>query len=197
MEEALVFYVKSVEGRKDELTRSGWADKILKQLDPEVDNIEEIRCLALGTVQNYLAPRFQLAFLILMKERYKITKLSAWDPIFDDLDEQLLSYYGIEMCEPDPEPSDSILWYVPHGPAPLIQTLLAKFEGGVYIGNDVSRVQLERGAQNTQALYEYKISCKIIPIVCDRNSRWELAFSTTAIHRRVHRPDAESLYHLY
>lgn len=192
MEETLAFYIKSVEGRKDELIRSGWADKILTQLDTQVENITEIRCLALGTVQHYLAPRFQLAFLVLMKDRYGVTKVTAWDPVFDQLDELILSYYGIEIREADPEPSDSLLWFVPHGPAPLIQSLLAKFEGGVYIGNDVSGVQLEPGASYIQALYDYKISCKILPIVCERNSRWDLAFSSTAIHKRAYGPDHES-----
>lgn len=192
MEETLAFYIKSVEGRKDELARSGWADKILNQLDTLANNITEIRCLALGTVQHYLAPRFQLAFLILMKDRYGITKVTAWDPIFDKLDELILSNYGIKICEPDPNPSNSLLWFVPHGPAPLTQSLLAKFEGGVYIGNDLSGVQLEHGVSHIQALYEYKISCRIIPIVCERNSRWELAFSTTAIHKRACEPDHES-----
>lgn len=168
----LDYCINVVNKLKVELENSDWYDRTIKSLESFTKNISSIRCLAIGKVSDGLSPRFQLAFLLLVMDKYG-AKATAWDPIFEEMDLQVLQHFNIPVVEQvDGIPS---LWYIPHGPLPLMKAVAINGNSSVYLGNDLDRL-------DNPFFAEYIESSRIVPIDPKSKDRWFAAFYSLALH---------------
>lgn len=166
------YCIKVVDNYTNELRHSEWFENTINAVGKFADKVHTIRCLALGRVSENIPPRFQLALLLLIIEKYGST-VTAWDPVFSDLDKLILEHYKIAIIETPPSQAPD-MWYVPHGPASLIQSL--PIGDTLYLGNNMNMFD--------DAFVEYKQNATIISIDAAKRERWFLAFHGLALHKK-------------
>lgn len=118
----------------------------LNNIEKKTKSLTEIRCLALGSPTEADNPRYQLALLLLLKKKFNIERITAWDPEFTEKDNDLLKSFDIQVVEVLDLPNDdkiwqSYLWYLPHAPLSLTESFLRKILENeltfTVIGNDI------------------------------------------------------------
>ncbi|OBA21041.1 SRR1-domain-containing protein [Metschnikowia bicuspidata var. bicuspidata NRRL YB-4993] len=105
-----------------------------------------IRCLALGSPTQEFQALYQLAYLKLLASSCNIEakNISCYDPAFLAEDTQFLANalgYVVEAPEeycPGPETTGSTLYYMPHAPRTLTESVLAQHRPRWLLANDFS-----------------------------------------------------------
>jgi hypothetical protein len=104
--------------------------KICRKSLEKQDRIIEIICLGLGRFSDCVISRYQLAFILLLKEEFRIEKFRVFDPVFSGQEKELLSYLDCEVLEENLEgkylAERPTLFYFPHCPKQLSNNLLWK-----------------------------------------------------------------------
>ncbi|KAG7691826.1 hypothetical protein KL911_004710 [Ogataea haglerorum] len=99
----------------------------------------KVRCLALGSPIEEEQANFQLALLCEIGRHLNINMVSVYDPAFTTEDKHFLSSecnFRIEQSF-DPQGLDDVLFFVPHAPIILLESLLSK-KPKYILTNDVS-----------------------------------------------------------
>ncbi|KAK6462912.1 hypothetical protein DFJ63DRAFT_98960 [Scheffersomyces coipomensis] len=101
-----------------------------------------IRCLALGSPSSMKTPLFQLAYVIIILNELEIEfkNLSFYDPVFTSVDEDLLvTQLGATIDKEIPThfEANSTLYFLPHAPIELMNTLLDSIRPHYLLCNDV------------------------------------------------------------
>lgn len=170
--------VRTIERRKEELI--GWFQGVAERL--EFPDIERIRCLALGCPSEAINAQYQLAFLLLLRERLGVTSVTVYDPILQQDDIDLLEHYSLIVEKSNPEDKGT-LWFVPHGPFSLVRDLAPNMS--IYLGNDLVRFEprVPVSAEDDAKLESLRNS-KVKPIPVDKRERWFTSMNDMALHQR-------------
>ncbi|ANB12604.1 Ber1p [Sugiyamaella lignohabitans] len=152
------------------------------------DSVKYIRCLALGspTSTTGIHCQYQLALLIILLDHFKLAAkdVTAWDPVFESKDLDLLKLYGFDVVE-EVTPGDGIpdmtewLYYMPHAPHILTERVLKAVDSlprGVILGNDLltfdTRV-IDEGEESTKDIaFVRSISKQLVE--GDKDSNWAI-----------------------
>lgn len=177
----LQYCIRIINNYKQELVDSNWYQTFINTLQDYHSSFDEIRCLALGKISDAVNPRFQLALLLLLQEQYHPKRITAWDPVFNDMDRDILSHFNIVVTEETPEQTckAATLWYIPHGPMSMIESLIPTIQQDLYIGNNLLELDLEKTSPQSLA---YSKKARITPINTNKKERWFQAFNSMAIH---------------
>lgn len=101
----------------------GILDNILKhQIETEVF------CLGLGHLSECLIAKHQLAFIIALKEKYQLSGIKFFDPIFTKEEQEILEKLNFEVLTENKEgkysAKSSTLFFLPHCPKQITNNLL-------------------------------------------------------------------------
>ncbi|CAH6722192.1 SRR1-like protein Ber1p [[Candida] jaroonii] len=108
-----------------------------KECIDKIPSVKTLRCLALGSPSDSNIAMYQLAFLVLLQEKFKF-EVSAYDPIFNDNDNELFSYLKITVEEDFEAEMETTLYYLPHAPLDLTETII-KTEIKYMLGNNIAK----------------------------------------------------------
>lgn len=97
-----------------------------------------IRCLALGSPSDSPASVYQLAYLLEIAGHFEIPKdaVSLYDPVFAAADNALFDHYGL-LVEETHTPRENTLYFLPHAPLDLTESLILEREPLLVLANDM------------------------------------------------------------
>lgn len=168
--------IGTIERRKQDL--EGWFPTTLSRL--EIPTVQRIRCLALGCPSDAINAQYQLAFLLLLKEKLGVSDITVYDPIFQKDDLDLLKHYDLVVEKDHPEDKGT-LWYIPHGPFSLVKELASGMS--IYLGNDLVRFEPRVPVTaEDEAKLEALRNSDIKAIIVDKKDRWFTAMNDMALH---------------
>lgn len=119
-----------LENIKVDLINSDFFEKAFRQLEEVVDNksIKEIICLGIGKISEDIIARHQLVFISIVKEKFKISNIKFYDPVFDQNDKDILSSLNFEILKDNTEGKytalEHTIFYLPHCPKQITNNLL-------------------------------------------------------------------------
>ncbi|PRT54414.1 SRR1-like protein BER1 [Wickerhamiella sorbophila] len=168
--------IGTIERRKKDL--QDWFPKTYTHL--EIPPVQRIRCLALGCPSDGINAQYQLAFLLLLKEKLGVSDVTVYDPIFQKDDLDLLRHYDLVVQKDHPD-DNGTLWYIPHGPFSLVKELASGMS--VYLGNDMVRFEprVPVTAEDDAKLEALRKS-NIKALNVDKKDRWFTAMNDMALH---------------
>lgn len=94
-------------------------------------NVIEVVCFGLGRLSDCVISKYQLAFLLYLKERFEVA-VHVYDPAFTQFDKRILEHYKCKVIETNCEGKYSLkskgtsIVYLPHCPKQLSNNLLWK-----------------------------------------------------------------------
>lgn len=103
----------------------------------KLPSIKILRCLALGSPSDSNIAMYQLAFLVLLQEKFKF-QISAFDPVFNDNDQDLFKELDIKVEEEFQSPYEDTLYYLPHAPLDLTENII-KGKVKYMLGNNIAK----------------------------------------------------------
>ncbi|GEQ67536.1 hypothetical protein JCM33374_g1201 [Metschnikowia sp. JCM 33374] len=135
---------EKLEKHEQSIASSGLFTHTISALKPL--QFTKIRCLALGSPTSEFQALYQLAYLKLIALEFNIDaeQVSLYDPAFSNDDTYFLStelHYVIESPEnfcPDLKSTSQMLYYMPHSPRSLTETILTEFKPRWFLANDFS-----------------------------------------------------------
>lgn len=123
--------IKKLENYKSqELEHSEFIEKVLKQLEEvfKERKVKEVICLGIGRVSEDTISKYQLLFILIVQEKFKIDKIKFYDPVLDENDRKVLSHFGCEVLTENTEgkykAEEPTLYYLPHCPKQITNNLL-------------------------------------------------------------------------
>ncbi|CAD5114827.1 unnamed protein product [Dimorphilus gyrociliatus] len=159
----------------------------------DVEMIEKIECLGLGSITNNKQARSQLALLVQLKLFFNCPVL-AYDPIFTEADKIVLSEFNIlvdeENTEGMKETTGKTLFFMPHCSKPLVNNILysnwsRKLLGNVQIfGNSFENMIVRHTFQDMEKYAGYVLlSQKFVKeISIPNNIIIDNVFNDTSLH---------------
>lgn len=105
----------------------------------EACSITHVRCLALGSPSDSNAALYQLAFLMVVCDHFKIPpkNVSLYDPVFNELDNKFLASLEVGISEEDPFIGFTALYFLPHASLELTEQVLDESKPLWLLGNDI------------------------------------------------------------
>lgn len=127
---------KRLETYRNTLTRSHLLEGSFNQL--ENHPFTAIRCLALGSPSESSASIYQLAYLLEIAEHFEVppNAVSFYDPVFEAADEALFELLGF-VVEETHEPQERTLYFLPHAPLDLTESLFTEKKPSLVLANDM------------------------------------------------------------
>lgn len=128
-----------LEGRKATINESRVFKKTVDLLVPI--GFTRLRCLALGSPTAEFQALYQLAFLILLVEKFDVKEVSCWDPAFSEDDKKLLGSLNFSVEEREESQSAVVartLFYMPHAPRTFTNDFIKSIEPRWILGNDLA-----------------------------------------------------------
>ncbi|EGV63240.1 hypothetical protein CANTEDRAFT_94006 [Yamadazyma tenuis ATCC 10573] len=112
--------------------------EVFERLSKSINlNINDIRCLALGSPTQSTPALYQLALLMELK-KLTTAKVSVYDPIFTSSDLKLFSHLEITPTKEHPSTlTASTLYYLPHADLSITEELFKDKSPAFMLGNDV------------------------------------------------------------
>ncbi|ORX36437.1 hypothetical protein BD324DRAFT_645995 [Kockovaella imperatae] len=158
-EQKFQIIINEIETKRVKLTEKwgdSWASKSYVMLKAAVGSSPQILCLGLGKPASDRTAQIQLALLLVLASR-----IAAFDPVWDDLDKRVLTYFQVPQIEENLDgkhvldDDQSYLLYMPHCPKSLYQNILATNfgprltqVGRVLLGNSLTEYVEEIGPKN-------------------------------------------------
>lgn len=129
-----IFFIifRRIELLKEELGASDYFLELLNSINKSLatsstQGINQIVCYAIGNFTDSIAAKYQFVLLLLLKEEYKC-EVSIYDPVFNDLEIELIKTFNLELIQFNEECKHTIesktLVYMPRCPIQLINNLL-------------------------------------------------------------------------
>ncbi|CAG9787925.1 unnamed protein product [Diatraea saccharalis] len=158
-------------------------------------HIKEIVCFGLGQISVCNISRYQLAFLLCLKDIYKPRSVLVHDPIFFKGECDVLKQFGLEVIEQNNEGSYIIsdsgitLVYLPHCPKQLTNNFLwsnwsFNIQNCIIIGNSFNSI-IENNPSRLlleTVPYIYKLHPYTIESVLINNFKYTDIFNDTSLH---------------
>ncbi|EGW31920.1 uncharacterized protein SPAPADRAFT_61023, partial [Spathaspora passalidarum NRRL Y-27907] len=112
---------------------------ITKSLSPASDGITTIRCLALGSPIESINARYQLALLVELAKNVSASHISVYDPVFTPEDIDLFKdiFENVDTLEEFKTNSTTTLYFLPHAPLDLTETIFKTHEPMFVLANDI------------------------------------------------------------
>jgi hypothetical protein len=133
---------------------------------------QDFVCYGIGKISECPTSRYQFALLVLLWQHLKPSgKCSIYDPVFGNLDQQIVQHFELELIPRNEEAkrnvSQKTLFFVPHGGKPLYNNILwanwgAGLENVVIFGNSFTSYQ-ER-IPSRQLEIEARYIAQIVPL---------------------------------
>lgn len=193
----LIFFSRRIISAVEDLKDSHFVRKVLKAVSSTLNEkkLSEIICFGLGHIAECNISRYQLAFLLCLKNIFKPEKVLVHDPIFYSGECELLDRLGLSVIEKNDEGSYVIshqyttLVYLPHCPKQLTNNFLwsnwgTQLENCILLCNSFSSLvdnQPSRVLSETVA-YIYKIQPFIEEIPLENCFQYKDIFNDTSIH---------------
>lgn len=162
--------------RKRKLESSDLFKQISQTFDNNnIDNIDRIRCLGLGSVTSSLLSMYQLCLLNLLekyflKNEQKI-EVSIWDPIFSEKDKHFITerfnYKIIENDKDDNEKKYSTMFYLPHFPISILETFITTNQPTCLLSNDLT--VYTNKFTDSKFFQLYPNSARLAKLILDKN----------------------------
>lgn len=155
----------------------------------------QILCFGLGRFSSCSTSRFQLAYILLIKEHFNIKSASFSDPIFSSQEKLLLESLNCQVITENLEGknqienNDKTIFYLPHCPKQLTNNILWKnwgihLKNIILIGNSFdSLISLtpER-ILKSNAEFILKINPFVKELHLENNFKYSDIFNDTSIH---------------
>ncbi|XP_013165899.1 PREDICTED: SRR1-like protein [Papilio xuthus] len=158
-------------------------------------NISEIVCFGLGHVGECNISRYQLAFLLCLKDSFKPLKVLVHDPIFYIGECELLKRLGLIVIEENNEGSYVIsntnitVVYLPHCPKQLTNNFLwsnwdIRLENCILLCNSFTSLLENHPSRMLSEMvpYIYKLSKYLDEVILDNSFQYKDIFNDTSIH---------------
>lgn len=144
------------------------------QLHSISGSIKAIRCLAIGSFTEDFPARYQLALLLEIIDYFECTSgissllVSIYDPLFTSQDEDFIkkngSFWSIdETLPPEHFESDSTLFFLPHAPLDLTESVIVKERPKYFLANNI--IQHTDRYTALQLNRKYPILSKLINVL--------------------------------
>lgn len=160
-----------------------------------IQEIENIICFGLGHIGDCLSSQYQLAFLLNICDEFKIRNTLVYDPIFSEIECQILQHFGLQVEAINKEGKYKIcdngttILYAPHCPKQLMNNFLWKnweesLSNCIIIGNSFSQI-VETNSKRIleeQAAYLLKICPYTKEFDIENNFKFTDTFNDTSIH---------------
>lgn len=141
-------------------------DKALKEIGQS--SIEQIVCYGLGRYSNCVTSRYQLGFLIALKNKYQ-SKVFVYDPLFNNTEKEIIPELNCELILENEEgkrkliPDICTLIFAPHCPKQLTNNFLwanwnCNIKNCIILGNSFLKVIFNPTCLIQSAEYILKIS---------------------------------------
>ncbi|KAK9887193.1 hypothetical protein WA026_021034 [Henosepilachna vigintioctopunctata] len=125
--------IRHIEQAIEDISQSDLFQSIIASLKEGVNilgnpAIKEIICLGLGKVGEFLRSKYQLAFLLKLRDLYNI-ELKIFDPVFSEDDQYLLRHFNITVLGENLEgkyrnDQSTTIFFLPHCPKQLTNNIL-------------------------------------------------------------------------
>ena len=137
-----------VRANRDVLKESVFLSNLFQILQPHVNNIKKIRCLAIGNFREDFPATYQFALLLeiidyIKSEDDRDVLISLYDPIFTKEEIQYLKSLGSrwlieeEFLESDARDYESVLYFLPHAPLDLTENILSSQRPHLWLANNM------------------------------------------------------------
>lgn len=169
----------------------------MRQAAEEIDSTNSLRilCFGLGRFTNCSTSRFQLAYILLIKEHFKIKSASFSDPIFSTQEILLLQSLNCLVIAENlegkyqVENEDVTIFYLPHCPKQLTNNILWKnwgtqLENIILIGNSFDSLisSTPERVLKSNADFILKINPFVREFFLENNFKYSDIFNDTSIH---------------
>lgn len=155
----------------------------------------QILCFGLGRFSSCSTSRFQLAYILLIKEHFNIKSASFSDPIFSSQEKLLLESLNCQVITENLEGknqienNDKTIFYLPHCPKQLTNNILWK-NWGLYlkniilIGNSFDSLisSTPERILKSNAEFILKINPFVKELHLENNFKYSDIFNDTSIH---------------
>ncbi|XP_068634019.1 SRR1-like protein isoform X1 [Battus philenor] len=181
----------------DDIKSSHYFNDVLKSVSNVLKerNLLEIVCFGLGHIGECNISRYQLAFLLCLKQSFNLCDVFVHDPIFYSDECELLRRLGLTVITQNNEgcyvisQKHTTLVYLPHCPKQLTNNFLwsnwgVQLENCILLCNSfASLLQNQPSRILKEAVpYIYKITSHIDEIVLKNNFQYKDIFNDTSIH---------------
>ncbi|AJV49162.1 Ber1p [Saccharomyces cerevisiae YJM451] len=137
-----------VQTNRDVLKKSAFLSDLLENLQPHLNNIKKIRCVAIGNFKEDFPATYQFALLLeiidyIKSEDERDVVVSLYDPIFTKEEIQYLKSLGSkwlieeEFSENDAIDYESVLYFLPHAPLDLTENILSSQRPHLWLANNM------------------------------------------------------------
>lgn len=193
-------YYRRLEETKNEIHISNYFSETvtsLKKASTEIDlnkNLQ-ILCFGLGRFSTCSTSRFQLAYILLIKEYFKIKTASFSDPIFSSHELLLLESLNCQVITENLEGKYQIennnitIFYLPHCPKQLTNNILWKnwglqLQNIILIGNSFDSLisSTPERILKSNAEFLLKINPFVRELHLENNFKYSDIFNDTSIH---------------
>lgn len=157
--------------------------------------VSEIVCFGLGHIGECNISRYQLAFLLCLKDSFKPLKVLVHDPIFYLGECELLRRLGLTVIVENNEgryvisKENITLVYLPHCPKQLTNNFLwsnwdIRLENCILLCNSFTSLVENHPSRILQAIvpYIYQLSNYVNEVTLDNNFQYKDIFNDTTIH---------------
>ncbi|KAG0672369.1 hypothetical protein C6P45_003053 [Maudiozyma exigua] len=143
-----------------------------KELTEYKKDIENIRCLAIGSFSDDFPARYQLALLLeliqVLTEEDKTIRVSIYDPIFNETDFKYIktaypTWVTTETVDKEIFNPKSTLYFLPHAPLDLTEFILRTEEPKLYLANNI--VQHTDRYTKSQLNEKYPLLSKLLNVL--------------------------------
>ncbi|CCK69058.1 Ber1p KNAG_0B06290 [Huiozyma naganishii CBS 8797] len=146
-------------------------ESLSKQLQPWMRNLTRIRCLAIGSFTEDIPARYQLALLLELSDLIKAetqgntVSVSLYDPVFNESDlnfiEKMCTDWTVEKeVEGSKEDSESTLFFLPHAPLDLTESVLSREKPMYLLANNI--ISHTDRYTKVQLYEKYPLMCKLV-----------------------------------
>lgn len=122
--------LRKIQDIKIDLKSSDFFEKAVELLVKSLENrkIQEIVCLGIGKVTECIIAKHQLAFILIVKEKFNIQRAKFYDPVLLSSDKEVLKSLDCEILTENKEgkykATHPTLFYLPHCPKQITNNLL-------------------------------------------------------------------------
>ncbi|EJT41434.1 BER1-like protein [Saccharomyces kudriavzevii IFO 1802] len=141
-------FEQNVQANRDFLKKSEFLSDLLENLQPHLNNIKKVRCVAIGNFQEDFPATFQFALLLeiidhINNETSRDILISLYDPIFTENEMHYLESLGDKwviqenFSEINTGDYKSVLYFLPHAPLDLTERILASECPHLWLANNM------------------------------------------------------------
>ncbi|CAH1119329.1 unnamed protein product [Phaedon cochleariae] len=192
-------FIRRILDAKVELSKTDLHDSIVASLREglcalKTERICEIVSFGLGQISECVTSRYQFALLLCLQDFLNV-KIIAYDPIFTELDIELLNHFEVTVLKENTEgkykvsSKEPVLFFLPHCPKQLTNNLLwdnwgLYLQSCIIIANSFTTIVESNSSRILKESAEYIL--KILPHVLElpliNSFKFSEIFNDLAIH---------------